>query len=476
MGSSKIASWLVFLGVLLTLSSIGLSSAVVAAWEQANGAHGLNKVTANVDAAKGQGVAAPTSAQISQSGTAPASGLSLREAERLAKLWGPRPIEYTAWQSGKVSAGTSSANSRVVGVSALYRDFAHIPMTEGAFPGEAAIAEHSRVAAIGAGLADRLFHSTRVVGQTLELWNAPFTIIGVYDDRFTLLGQMADDGIPQVYVPVTALLDVRPQAAITGIDLAVAGAALGGTDEAQQALTALGQDPARFALDDGVRDRTLAQQLPQQLRFACGAAAIAMLLSLALAQASHAIARYRRRLAVDDAPDALRAEWRHLLARTLAVVALLGAAVLVWRGILFRLYIPPDWVPNELIDLSFYMDRLRAFWQLNLQQAGYVPSAQEALTAAAGRLTAALWALGAFLGLPLFTLGARLWAAARVPLPAQWQRLLLYVPAAIAAAIAATFAVARWAGMDYLPRLADIAIPSLFFAVAAYYFQQRSVE
>jgi hypothetical protein len=197
-----------------------------------------------------------------------------------------------------------------------------------------------------------------------------------------------------------------------------------------------------------------------------------MLLRLALSQAALAVARFRRRLAVDDGLDALRAEWRRLLARTLAVAALLSASAFVWRAIHFRLYIPPDWVPNELIDLSFYMDRLRARWQQTLQQAGYVPSPQEALAAAASRLIVALWALGAFLGLPLFALGARLWASARVPLTAQWQRLLLYVPAAVAAA----FAVALWAGIDYVPRVADIAVPSLFFAVAAYYYQKGSVK
>ncbi|UUZ82254.1 ABC transporter permease [Paenibacillus sp. P26] len=236
MQRSRWAAPMVFAGVLLILASIGWLSSVLADWEQANGSHRLRKLTATVD----RSVTAPETA-----------GLTLKEAEQLAAKWAPLPIAYSARVQTRATLGDVSANCEVFGVNGSYRDFTEVRLKTGTSFAPASVDEHSRVAVIGAKVADELFHSERVAGKTIKLFGVPFTIIGVMDDEGSLLRQMADDGIPDVLIPVTALLDLRPEARIEGIQLAARpSAVLRGETDAGDVLRAIGKNAAHFRIEN----------------------------------------------------------------------------------------------------------------------------------------------------------------------------------------------------------------------------------
>ncbi|MCS7463141.1 ABC transporter permease [Paenibacillus doosanensis] len=445
---SRLASFMVFAGVLLVLGGIGLLSSVTTAWERENGSHRLQKLTAIVD-------------RIADSSSM--GGLRLEEAERLARRWNPLPVAYAAAMQAQAVQGKLSVSCNLFGVNGTYRDFREFKMIGGAALSQAAVDQRSRVAVIGAQLADRLFHSTRVAGKTIELYGVPFTVIGVFEDERSLAEQMSDDGLEDVFIPVTAMLDVYPDARIGIVQLAAKpDAAIRGETAVKQAMTEAGLNPSSFRITNDVLVHARISQLRRLLLFGCGMIAIYGLASLMIRQLAKARAAMQARLAAQDWSDVLRSERRLLLGCALAAASTAIGAAGLWEMIRFRLYIPPDWVPEEIIDVSFYIDKLRELWQQQTAEAGYVPAPHERLAHAAGRLADALCFAGSLLGLPLFLLGVRLWSAERVLLPVQLQRLFLCIP--VVAAIG--YGAARWAGVDYRIDPQEYAVTGAFFIVA----------
>jgi hypothetical protein len=134
--------------------------------------------------------------------------------------------------------------------------------------------------------------------------------------------------------------------------------------------------------------------------------------------------------------------------------------------------VPPDWIADEIVNVSVYLEKLRGLWQQQVAQAGYVPSPHELLADAAGRVAIRLVGAGLLFGLPLSLLGIRWWAMARMPLHAQLQRLILFVPAASFA----SFAAALWAGADYLLELRDVAVTGALLLAATVHYHKDSYK
>ncbi|CAG7633659.1 ABC transporter permease [Paenibacillus allorhizosphaerae] len=447
---SRLADWMVFVGVLLTLASVGLLSSVLADWEHANGSRRMQKLTVNVDRSA------------ASSGSA---GLELKEAEQLANKWSPLPIALSAkGQTGAVF-GNVTLNSDVFGVNANYRDFAELKMKTGTSILQTSVAEHSRVAVISAQVADKLFRSAQVVGKTIELYGVPFTIIGVYDNNVSLLRHMSDDGVPDVLIPVTAMFDVNRDARIDTVQLAAKpDAAIRGEAQAKDALRAIGANPSLYRIENDLLAHVRITQWRALLLFACGAIALLLLLRLIFRQCVAVYASLRRKLSTHDWPDAIRDERRLLLKCSFAVLAMAACAAGLWELIRFRPYIPLDWIPEQIIDVSFYMEKLRSLWQQQAAQSGYVPSPHELLAGAAGQLAGGLFFTGAVLGLPLFLLGVRLWAMGRMSVSVQLQRLFLYMPVT---------AAARWAGTDYRIDPLEYAVFCVLFIVAIFHSDKK---
>lgn len=448
---SRLASWMVFAGVLFVLASIGLLSSLFADWEQANGSRRLQKLTVNVDRTFV---------------SASSAGLTLQEADQLAKQWSSLPVAYEAKARTQAVFGSHS-DVDVVGVNEPYRYFADLKMKAGTSIAQASVDEHSRVTVIGAQVADRLFHTEQVVGKTIELFGISFTVIGVFDDEGSLLRQMSDDGIPDVLIPVTAMFDVKPDARIDTIQLAAKpDASIRGEAAANEALRAIGQNSTYFHVENDVLAHVRITQLRSLLVFGCGIIAIFLLARLILRQFAMVYGLLQCRFATHNWTDAFWIERYRLLKYGLAAVGMAFCVAALRELIRFRLYIPPDWMPEEIIDLSFYMDKLRSLWQQQTAQAGYVPSSQELLSEAAGRLSGWLFFIGALFGLPLFLLGVRLWTMGRLPIFIQLQRLFLYIP--IAALF--TFAAAHWAGMNYRIEPLEYLVPGALFIFTIVHF------
>ncbi|CAH1210653.1 hypothetical protein PAECIP111891_03546 [Paenibacillus allorhizoplanae] len=458
MQRSRLAAWMVFAGVLLLLASSGLIVSVVNDWEQANGAHGVQQLTVNVD---------PSAARASPVGSAGRAGLFLKDAELLTKKWAPLPIAYTAKEQTRAVYGAAKLNTDVFGVNGAYTDFNEMKLKAGASFGPNSVEEHSRVALVSATVAQQLFRANLVVGKTIELFGVNFTVIGVFDDEGSLLRQMSDDGSPNVLIPVTTLFDVQPNAVIETIQMARKSSAVdGGESQVREALRAIGHNPTQFNIVNHELAYTRMTQWRFIQLFVCGMIVIFLLVRLMVRQLSVMQTLLRSRLTRDNWTDVLIHERKALLLITLAILGMAACIIALWNGIRFHLYIPLEWVPEQIIDVSFYMEKLRGLWQQEAAQMGYVPSPQELLTDAANHLTGRLFIAGMLFGLPLFMLGARLWVLERVPVYVQLQRVFIYVPSAAVI----IFAIAQWAGLSYQIEPLDYAVVGALCTIAMIHF------
>ncbi|KRE82529.1 hypothetical protein ASG89_14845 [Paenibacillus sp. Soil766] len=459
MQRSRLAAWMIFAGVLLLLASSGLIASVVNEWEQTNGSYGMGQITVNVD---------PSAARASP------AGLSLKEAELLTKKWAPLPLAYAAREQTRAVYGAARLNTDAFGVSEAYTDFNQIKPLAGASFAQNSVDEHSRVALVSAAVAQQLFRANQVVGKTIELFGVGFTVIGVFEDEGSLLRQMSDDGSPNVLIPVTTLFDIQPEAKIETIHMAGKPSAVaGGESQVNEALSSIGSMPSQYRIVNHELAHTRMAQWRLVQWFVCGMIAIFMLVRLMMRQSTNIHGLLRRRMVRDNWSDALIHERWPLMLSTLAVLSMAASIIALWKGIRFHLYIPLEWVPEQIIDLSFYTEKLRSLWQQEAAQIGYVPSPQELLIDAANRLTARLFIGGMLFGLPLFLLGVRLWVLEQVPVYAQLQRVFMYVP--VAAVL--IFAMAEWAGLSYQIDPLDYAVLGALCTVAIINFNpSKGVE
>jgi len=87
------------------------------------------------------------------------------------------------------------------------------------------------------------------------------------------------------------------------------------------------------------------------------------------------------------------------------VLALVVVLLLLWKLIRFTLYIPPENIPNELIDVSFWADLIKKGIQTGLQNAGYAAPPGEIHLNVLNTIQNWNLFLNIFLGWPLFLLG-----------------------------------------------------------------------
>ena len=124
-----------------------------------------------------------------------------RDLER----WTTSFSQYAAFVSATHGVGTGDATRErnILGVSSTFFEFFDARPALGRFfaAGEDAIPAGANVAVLSFDLWSAEFGGRNVIGESIQVGNAPYTIIGVTPEHFVGVG---DGGAPSVYVPITA--------------------------------------------------------------------------------------------------------------------------------------------------------------------------------------------------------------------------------------------------------------------------------
>jgi hypothetical protein len=445
---TRLASWIVWTGVLLLVAGAGLAESLVAQWREWGGPVGLNKLSVNVDLA------------VDPSGSAK---LTLRDAGKLAEKWG-RPIAYSSRTLASVATKDRTVAADIIGVSEQYDRFANVRLHKGSTITAKSVEERGRVILLSERLAEKLFGTRNVTGMTVKLMGATFRIVGVYAEPDTLVGWMVDNGTPDAQIPITTLLELMPALGISTVELeAGESAVVSGESDVKAALTAIGKTPSRYRIVNCVKEELWIAQQPKLLLLAAGTAAIVLCMRLSIRRIRRAVGLVRRGLATDDWPDVVR-KYRRELAFDAGATALLSAGTAgLLLAVRHRFYIPPELIPDEWINWAFYRQLWLDWWRERIGSMGYIASPSELLRERIGQIVTRLTFAGIVAGLPLTAIGVRMWAMAGLPFDGRFVRLSACVGTAVVLAAAA----ARWIGTDYVVRPRELFVVGALLAAAA---------
>ncbi|MFC0333902.1 ABC transporter permease [Paenibacillus sepulcri] len=439
MRRTRLASWIVFAGVLLLMSGAGLSTAIIRSWEEANGTQKLDRLTVRVN---------PESASAASADPTGSAGWTLRQMERIAAAWAPLPSSWSASRSDTIAYGQVSVTGDVIGVSEDDGLFTQRWIRSGSPVTETALTGHSRVAVLGTEMAEMLFRSTDVTGKSVEIGGTAFHIVGVFEESSSLLRSMTNDSRPDIIVPVTTLLDLYPGLSIQEMRIAAdSGSWIADEDRIRQLLAAAGSRSDSFVIDSDVQEHRWIAQKTQLLLFAAGVGAMAAAARVLILQLSQAYRRIQASLAKDDWMDVLRSNRLWLLGRTLIVLALAAGIGMMWLLIRYPLYLPAEMIPDRWIDLSFFRDLVGQRFLAVANQAGAAShDGQTLMRQRVNELVSGLAAAGLLAGLPFTWIGIKLWRSAGLGSGSMAVRIFLYILAAHLVMLAA----ARQANIDII--------------------------
>ncbi|TGE35509.1 hypothetical protein E4K67_24635 [Desulfosporosinus fructosivorans] len=392
------AVWvLTFSGILLMLSLIILGGALVEQCARLNGAYSMQKVLVS-----GKNQADPQGK----------NSFSIDDIKRLKKELSTKDISYTA-RSGLVDTSVSSGSRafpvRLIGTDYMYPMFSGLALEEGSFITQKQEEEGVMVAIIDEELAWDIFRTKNATGKTIDIFGAAFRIIGVIEKDDSITGKLTDDGLSEVYIPASVMLELDTTARITDLQIKTADANTldQNTTEVSAAIRQIGKDPPSYKISDYNLKLALMEQKPLLLVFILGIASMLILLSHVKNLSKEIYFLIRDRCKTDYFSNVIKHNLKGIGRRILEMALSLTGIVLIWIGIRFTIYIPPQNIPDELINISYYSDLIKAAIQGGIQNRGYVAPQAELIANASDMLLNLLFCISFLLGSLLLYAGLR---------------------------------------------------------------------
>ncbi|MFZ5965615.1 MAG: ABC transporter permease [Bacillota bacterium] len=392
------AVWtLTFTGILVMLSLIVLGKGLVLECSRLNSDYAMQKVLVSVKN------------QIDHQGI---NSFSADDIKRLRKELSTQDISYIA-QSGLINTSVSNGNMvlpvRLIGVDYRYPLFSSLTLEEGSFITQEQEEEGAMVAVIDDDLAWELFKTENATGKTIDIFGGVFRIIGVVEKDDTLIGKLTDDGLSSVYIPAAVMLERDDTARITALQIKTADT--GTLDQnrttVSTALRRIGKDPSQYNIIDYNLIFALMEQKPLLFVFILGVASMLTLLAYAKNAMKKLYSVIRDGCKKDYFSNVIKYNLAEIGIYILEMTFVLTGIVLIWLGIRFRPYIPPQNIPDELINISYYSDLIKGVIQDGIQNMGYVPPRPELIADTVNTMLNLLFCISVVLGFLLLYTGFR---------------------------------------------------------------------
>ena len=289
-------------------------------------------------------------------------------------------MAYASRSKASAAYGENQVQADIAGVSDRFNMLHRIPMESGSFLTAGNSME--MVAVVDEQLAIELFGNTNVLGLYLELYGQHFKIIGVAEDDESIAGIMADDGLGRIYIPVGHLLLYDGSAMITSIEIMADDMGTTGinADRMKEGLASIGQNAADYRITDYNIEKKLLEEKAQAITFLSGAGLIIMLFVSVARGIQELFCVIKASLEKDYFKDALGKNRVKLLFGLLEITAITIMTALIWDAVRFNLYIPADYIPDELIDLQFFPTLAKNLMEKRVQGLGSIPSITEMKT------------------------------------------------------------------------------------------------
>lgn len=392
------AVWILsFSGILMILSFIVLGTALLKECYRLNSNYAMQKVLVSVKN------------QIDSQGK---NSFTIDDIDRLKKEISTEDVSYTAL-SGLINTSVSNSNTvltaRLIGADHTYPNFSNMTLINGSFITQKQEKEGAMVAVIDEELAWDLFKSVDATGKTLDIYGKTFQVTGVLKKEGSIIGKLTDDGMPKVYIPAKVMLDMDNTAGITAMQIRTAdGNTLDqNTSNVSAALRQISKDPSNYNIVDYNLKYALMRQGPLLFTFVMGIASMLILLKHVKKLTIKAYSLITEGCRTDYLSNVIKENKAELAVYLLEMMVVFIGIVLIWRGISFKPYIPPRYIPDELIDISYYRNIIKGFIQGGIRDMGYIPTQSELYVNASNMLLNLLFFLAVMPGCLLLYIGLR---------------------------------------------------------------------
>ncbi|KUO77122.1 MAG: hypothetical protein APF77_14270 [Clostridia bacterium BRH_c25] len=446
------AVWvLTFSGILLVLSFIILGGALVEQCVRLNGAYSMQKVLVS-----GKNQADPQGK----------NSFSIDDIKRLKKELSIKDISYTA-RSGlvdtSISSGSTAFSVRLIGTDYMYPTFSGLNLEEGSFITQKQEEEGVMVAIIDEELAWDIFRTKNATGKTIDIFGAAFRVIGVMEKDDSIIGKLTDDGLRSVYIPASVMLELDTTAHITDLQIKTADANTRdqNTTDVSAAIRQIGKNPSNYNINDYNLKLALMKQKPLLLVFIIGIASMLMLLSHVKNLIKEIYFLIRDRCKADYFSNVIKHNLKGIGHCILEMALSLTGIVLIWIGIRFTLYIPPQNIPDELINISYYSDLIKAAIQEGIQNRGYVAPQAELIFNTVNMLLNVLFYISVVLGFLLLYSGFR---ELKI-LSMNSNRVTIILGSLFILSIGISAAMASWSGLPFILDAKSILVAWAFIYI-----------
>jgi len=232
---NKIRSFLTMLGVIIGVMSVVVLVAVgqgtTATVTESISSMGTNLLTVSIRT-RSVGMFGGRNSRNSRTSSA-SKGTVILKLDDILTLENSEEIEYVSpvcTGSLTVKAGSANTTASVTGVLPAYQHIINQGAQDGRYIIDADVDNRSAVCVIGVDLAQQLFGSTDVVGNTMHIDGRQFRIVGVLESKGTSMSGSSDESVVMPFTLAQRMLD---STSISSIYLSAADASLVGRAQEQ---------------------------------------------------------------------------------------------------------------------------------------------------------------------------------------------------------------------------------------------------
>lgn len=207
---NKIRSFLTMLGVIIGVMSVivlmAIGQGTTASVTESIASMGTNLLTVTIQTRRvgGMGSKNPWTMTSSSKGTVILTMDDVLSLEDDVSIACVSPV---VTGSLTVKAGSTNTTASVTGVLPAYAQIINQGVQEGRYIIDADVDNRSAVCVIGADLAEELYGTTSVVGNTLHIDGRAFRIVGVLESRGTSMGGSSDESVVLPFTLAQRMLD-----------------------------------------------------------------------------------------------------------------------------------------------------------------------------------------------------------------------------------------------------------------------------
>ena len=342
-----------------------------------------------------------------EAAASPDNSLDARDIQRLSEEPGTENLAAAA--VSKTTAGYGIKNAVVVarGVTFNYRNFITLKIKEGNFLARTDEIEKNRVAVIDEELALMLYNTADAAGNDVVIYGVNFKITGVITKDSSLLGALTRQKEPSVYIPLNVMLELDEKAKISSVQIKTEGENLLGrnVDMVSSALEAIGKSLSGIKIADyGIKSFFMRQKVNFAV-FIPGMLLIIMLSIYMKRSIKIIVDLIKTGCKADYLSNVIKVYKAEILKQLASCGIILTIITAVWLGIRFEFYVPQDWIPDELIDLSHYQALIKDMILQNNSRIGYTPPIEEIMHIKAQGILDVVFYLSQLAGIPMMLTG-----------------------------------------------------------------------